>query len=342
MRHKIAIVTEADEYVASGHLKECIVLAEELKKREYEFSFWVNEDILEGFLKGVPKGYQKYQRPVEIGIETIISFIKRERVQLLIFNLRSIENNLILKVRHSCNVKILCIDEFGHRRLDCDIIVNPMINDIYWQYEGEYRYKFAGNQYLILPQKYFGWYQKKKEIRMDIKKICISMGGVDRNNTTEKLVKWIQSGKFENAEVCIVLGGGYSDREGLEQKVKGKSFRFFQNISFLDEIFAESDLAFCAGGNTLHELACIGTPAIVIPSMPHEYQNGKAFEAKGFGICYRTFAEFKQQAGEGLLNCFGQKERFVQSAAGKRCADGKGYLRVLRIIEEICELDRIG
>ena len=38
----------------------------------------------------------------------------------------------------------------------------------------------------------------------------------------------------------------------------------------------------CAGGNTLHETACIGTPAIVWPSMPHERRTAECFERQGF------------------------------------------------------------
>lgn len=336
MKSKIAIVTEADEYVASGHLKECIVLAKELQKRMYDVSFWVNEDILKGFLKGVPDRCHMYCRPVETGIEKIIAYIKQEKVQLLVFNLRSIENSLILKIKHSCDVQILCIDEFGHRRLDCHIIVNPMIDVSYGQYQGDFHKKFVGGQYLILPKKYSDWHQNKRDIRKNIEKFVISMGGVDRNNTTKKIVRWMQRQSLKNVEIKVVLGAGYSGREELEQLAGGDNIRFYQNITFLDELFFESDLAFCAGGNTLHELACIGTPTVVIPSMPHEYQNGKAFEIKGFGKCYRTFEEFQEQTKGSFLSCFGQQERRMQSMAGRACADGKGYLRVLKIIEDAC------
>ena len=31
-------------------------------------------------------------------------------------------------------ISIICIDEFGHRNLQADIIVNPMIDSYYWNY----------------------------------------------------------------------------------------------------------------------------------------------------------------------------------------------------------------
>lgn len=335
MGHRIAIVTEADEYVASGHLKECIVLAEELQKRAYKVWFWVNESIPKGFLKGVPEGFWTYGKLDISGIGTIISYIQQEKIEILIFNLRSVDNDLILKIKQSCDVQILCIDELGHRRLDCDIIINPMIDENYGKYEGDYRQKFVGNQYLILQQKYFKWNQRNKVIRKNIEKITISMGGVDRGNTTKRLIKWLQKERIKDVEINVVLGGGYQDREELERSVKDENILFFENIDFLDELFFESDLVFCAGGNTLHELACMGTPTIVIPSMPHEYQNGKIFESKGFGKCYQTFEVFEKQTREKLFDCFGEKERTMQSAAGKACADGRGYIRVLDIIEKM-------
>ena len=41
----IFIVTEANVAVATGHLMECIVCAEELMENGYEISFWINDDM---------------------------------------------------------------------------------------------------------------------------------------------------------------------------------------------------------------------------------------------------------------------------------------------------------
>lgn len=337
LNYDIAIITEADEYVASGHLKECEVFAEELVKRNFRAVIWINDDIPEGFLKGMPERYYMYSRPIEKGIDTIISYLKKHNIKLLILNLRKVDNELILRIKQAYDVEILCIDEFGHRRLDCDIIVNPMVDKNFGCYTGNYKQLFVGNQYLILPQKYYEWHKKEKLINKEIQQITISMGGVDRNNTTQKIVEWLQKIEIQNIKINVVLGGGYRLDKSLGQVVKSKDIQVFCNINFLDELFFDSDLAFCAGGNTLHELSCIGTPSIVIPSMPHEYRNGKTFESKGFGKCYWDFAMFEKEVAKEFLSIFNFEERVSQMKAGKSCSDGAGYLRMIDLITKKIE-----
>lgn len=336
MKERIVVLTEADEKIASGHLKECIVLTEELRKRGYNAVLWVNEDIPKGFLKGTCSEYYMYRRPIEQGIVEVNSYLEQESVQLLVLNLRRVDNELILKIKKKCNVLILCIDEFGHRRLDCDIIVNPMIDERFGQYTGKYKQKYLGNKYLILPTKYYEWNQKEKRIRDKIEEITISMGGVDLNNTTLRVVNWLQEQHLGIIKVNVVLGGGYSHLDGLKKAIRCKNnFVIFQNINYLDELFFNSDIAFCAGGNTLHELACIGTTAVVIPTMPHEYQNGKTFEAKGFGICYKDFDEFVLNMNWSFWDYFDKERRSLHMQAGKGCSDGGGYLRMIGLVQDL-------
>ena len=334
---KVAIITEADEHIATGHLKESLVLAEELDKCQCAAALWINQDVPGQFLTGISKEYYVYQRPIYNGIDDVLSFMKKENINLVIFNLREIANELIKKIKEVSMIEILCIDEFGHRRLDCDIIVNPMIDKYYGTYEGGYKPILIGNQYLILPPRYYEWHRKDRVIHKKIEKVTISMGGVDRNNTTQKIVKWMQASNFDSIEIYVVLGGGYAWELELRQSIKNENIHIFRNINFLDELFWNSDLAFCAGGNTLHELACMGTPAVIIPSMPHEYRNGKAFEAKGFGKCYQNFAEFEKDVSNSFFYLFNYENRINQMEAGKSCSDGGGYLRMVDLINNMKE-----
>lgn len=333
-KDRIAVLTEADQQVASGHLKECIVLTEELIKVGYSVSLWVNADIPEGFLTHLSINYFMYKRPIQMGIMKVIDFLKEELVKLLIINLREVSNELILSIKSLCKVPILCIDEFGHRCLDCDIIVNPMVDKKYGQYEGSFKKIYIGNQYLVLPIKYYEWNQRDKKVNTDIQEITISMGGVDVRNTTQKIVNWLQQINLKTKRVNIVLGAGYRFSKELKNTIWRKNYFIFHNINYLDQLFYESDIVFCAGGNTLHELACIGTAAITIPTMPHEYRNGMAFEEIGFGKCYKGFNEFAEDMTNQFEIFFNEKRRTQYMYNGKKCSDGGGYLRMLKIIHE--------
>ena len=51
---RILVVTEATEKVASGHLMECIEIADVLQEKEYHISFLVNDDMPQAFRKRIP------------------------------------------------------------------------------------------------------------------------------------------------------------------------------------------------------------------------------------------------------------------------------------------------
>lgn len=142
---------------------------------------------------------------------------------------------------------------------------------------------------------------------------------------------------LENVRINLVIGGGFLYKEELDKIVENnKKIRVYQNIDFLYDLFYQSDLAVCAGGNTLHELAVIGTPTLVIPSMPHEFQNGQAFQRKGFSICCDMAEQIEpQKLQKKLLGLCDANMRRNMKNCGKKVADGRGGERVCGIIKRL-------
>lgn len=332
---KILIVTEANERVASGHLMECLVCGQYLKQMGVETDLMINEDMPAALKDRIQNRYFTYRKDIQKESSFLIDVINDKKYAKVLFNLRKIENDFLLSIRNQSGIPIICIDEFGNRRLDADVIINPMIDSRYWKYDTEAKV-YCGAEYLILSMELQEFRKKPKEITENIRRITVSMGGVDVGNTTLRLARWLPL-LDHRLEINLVLGGGYQREEELRKLVEeNENIKIFRNISYLNRLFFESDLAFCAGGNTLHELAVMGIPTIVIPSMPHEVQNGKTFESGGFSLCGSIAEQFAYQELVELYNRI--KERAVRekmSEAGKRLADGKGYERIYRILASI-------
>lgn len=332
---KILIVTEANERIASGHLFECIVCADYFQSHGLYTDLMVNKDMPFQLGQRIPNGYLTYQRNIQEEPDYLISCINRDLYQTVIFNLREINNGFLKNIKKKTNSCLICIDEFGNRRLDADIIINPMIDENYWNYDTDAKL-YCGEQYLVLPLDLQEYHQKKKNIKKNIDTITISMGGVDCGNTTMKLAEWLPQ-IAGDINMNVVLGGGYLHRDMLETVIAGNDkVHIYQNISYLSRLFFESDLAICAGGNTLHELAVIGTPAIVVPSMPHEVKNGEAYQRKGFSLCGNNSFLFEKAELKELYETI--KEEIVRrkmSYRGKMIADGKGFRRIYDIVSQI-------
>lgn len=330
----VCIVTEADEYVATGHLMECIVCAKELIAEGYAISFWINNNAEHALKKRIPCVYHEYKQSIEEDNTLFFQSVKSEPVEVIIFNVRQITGKFLYRVKNvvSDSTKILCIDEFGHRNLPADIIINPMIAPYYWDY-GECKARlYCGAEYLILPAEPGMLHLRKKRINEKIERIVISMGGADPENHTLKLVKIIPE-LFEETKIFVVIGAENKSRKEIEKEAAYKTVSLYRNVTNLPEMMFETDLLICAGGNTLHEAACIGTPAIVIPSRPHEEQTAKCFEEKGFGIVVNRQEDLYPQILNALYKISSLEARNEMSKNGKLVSDGLGRKRIVDIIK---------
>lgn len=332
---KILFVTEANEKVASGHLFECIECCREFCRQNIKVCLMVNRDMPLGLKQRISMSYDTYNSNIQEEADVLIDFVRRNRIRIVIFNLRKIENYFLQKIRKELadTALIVCIDEFGHRSLNADIIINPMIDEYYWKYDTDGEL-YGGAEYLVLPQKVKEYHKKEKVIRKKIETITVSMGGVDAKGTTLKLAVWLGE-LFDDIRLNLVIGGGFMYQDKLMELVKGKkNIKIYQNITFLYDLFMESDIAVCAGGNTLHELAALGVPTLVVPGMPHESRNGKAFERLGFSICCEE-ADYvtKGSVAADMKRLSDYHLRVEMNRNGKKLADGCGVDRVFEIIQ---------
>lgn len=333
----IVIVTEANESVATGHLMECIVCANTLREAGYKVAFWINNDADHNLKKRIPCQFQEYLKSIEDDYNHLAESVLKITPKAIVFNLREITEGFLNDIQAGIkkNTKIVCIDEFGHRNLPADIIINPMIDPYYWEYENSKAHRFCGAQYLVLPEKLEELHQKEKIVNQNIRRIIVSMGGVDPKKYTLDLVEIIPW-MFPDAMIEIIVGGG--NRNGKEIKEKAIKYNHVvikENISNLPDLIYGADLIICAGGNTLHESACIGTPAIVLPSMPHEERTAVCFAKKGFGMVVDTKGDWRKEILDLCDDMKSYKLRNSMCMKGKTISDGKGRRRIVEIMNQI-------
>lgn len=327
---RILIITEANEIVASGHLMESIALYRELIKKGVEVCILVNSDIPEFFGELLRDyNYSQYCKTLDDGKEDIIRHLINNKYDVIVTDLREIKNCQLKYIKKRLTGKTICLDEWGNRFLECDVIVNNMADKRFWNYKDSTSKIYTGPEFLILSEKLECYHKKEKIINEKIKKIVISMGGVDKNNNTKRIVDVLKdTTKYESVDV--VLGGGYKWDEEITAVVENISnYRIHKNIDYLFDLFYEADLVFSAGGNTMYELAAIGTPTIIIPTMEHEKINGKAFEKKGFSHVV------KLEEVTNIIANMSKEHRNKESLAGKDLVDGYGLKRISNIIMEM-------
>ncbi len=333
----ICIVTEANAAVATGHLMECIVCAEELMGNGYEVSFWINDDAEYSLKQRIDCPYQQYRHSIETDYDYFLYEITNKQPAAILFNLREISEEFLKKIRTRLptHIKLICIDEFGHRNLPADIIINPMADPYYWEYGESKAHLFCGAEYLVLSEMLEVLHKKEKKIHESINRIIVTLGGVDPQGYTVDLVE-ATAGNFPYSEIDIIIGGGNPNQEAIVKKAANyHNISVKKNIFNLPDLLYEADLVICAGGNTLHEAACIGTPAIVLPSMPHEKRTAKYFEKRGFGIVIDVDNHWQKDIFTIFDKLMPMEIRSQMSIRGKKLSDGAGRKRIAGIIQKI-------
>lgn len=334
MRNKLslAVFTEASDTIGTGHLIESLNLVKLARKNGLDVDCWVSRRTPKLILSKIPFSYGVFS-----DLNEARNILKTKKFDCAVFNFRKI-NNGILRSLAGNGLKRLCIDEFGGRRLDCDAIINPIIVDKYHPYpaSGEKIKLYVGADYLSISNKFIEVRKKKRIFKGAIREVTVCMGGVDRSGATLNIIEALTQWRKE-ARKNIILGAGFPFLSEIKEKtktLKSLNFRIYYNVKNVVPLFMSSDVVFTAGGNTLYELACLGTPAIVLYEDEHEKENGLAFARRGFGVCLGRGASTKKEIILSALAKFedpGFRSRL--SLKGKKIVDGKGAQRILNILE---------
>lgn len=336
-KHSLVIFTESTYKIGTGHLMESIHLAVAAKKENIRVFLWVNRDAPLLLLR---KFRVPYSFSPRLHTKRAIREIKRQLIaagcKAALFNFRRIDNTFLHSLKFD-GLKLICIDELGRCSLDCDAIINPISAEKYHRYpfRNSGPEVYTGTNYLSMSEGFARAHRMKRTFNGPIKNISVCMGGVDRTGATLRLIDILAQWRPE-VKKNIILGAAFRHLAAAYRKIaacKGMHFKIYHNVEDVVPLFLDADVVFTAGGNTLSELACLGTPAIVLYEDAHEKESGKAFEKRSFGICVGKGAEVSRKKVFMALEKLEKPEfRMQHSLHGKRLVDGKGAERILGIV----------
>ena len=338
MSRRLLILAEASEKIGTGHVVESFQLCREALQRSLEVAFLVNAECPAELLRHSPMRPEIAQDFSAPEIVRTIGRLGGFAGCVTLTNLRCVTNQQLAALA-SFSSRIGCIDEWGKRQIECDVVFNNTIVDRYHHYTSSkpnFRI-FKGPTFMALGSEFQHLNQKTRHDRDSIRRVVMAMGGMDPNSVTCSLLESILPNHPE-VEVDVVLGVGFKDFDRLNRIVSdepGPRVRINQNLKSLASLLFEADVGFTIGGNTLCELACVGTPALTLYEDDHELDQAEAFERGGFGYCLGSVrSASSEKAIQGLLRMQDQGVRQRHSETGRRLVDGRGTERIIDILVE--------
>lgn len=341
----IALLAEASSSIGTGHAFEAFALARASQDRGVAVELWMNSAAPEGLRDMAPIPPRITPDFSIEGLAGIAESIAAREFTLAVTNFRRTTNQQVQALQGR-GIHVVVTDEWGNTRLDCPVVVNTSIVKEYHTYESNHPSfrLYSGPEYLPLSREYQRLHEMPRQIAGPIQQIVVAMGGTDRTGGTLPIVESLL-GRYRDIDVHIVAGPafGYLDQlYALLGNKLGHGFQVYRDLPGLAGLFSQCDVGFSMGGDTLYEMACVGTPAIVLYEEEHERMQGMAFQEHGAAFCLSSTVEAEPSQIRAALEALEDPQRRREmSNAGRSLVDGRGSERTLAVVLAMASPDPI-
>ncbi|CAI3551270.1 UDP-2,4-diacetamido-2,4,6-trideoxy-beta-L-altropyranose hydrolase [Clostridium neonatale] len=264
---KIFIRADGGKSIGMGHVMRMLVLACELRRRN-KVIFICRNGIDRKYEAGInmieEKGFEILKVENYNILSCILSLQEEYKADILITDTYEVDEEYfnILKPYFKLTGYV---DDVNKCYMNVDFIINQNINAKYLDYSKTTKEEaklFLGPKYCMIREEFKIIFNEKEKIDY-VENILLTLGGMDDNNNTMKILNNIKELK---EKIHVVLGNAFD--ENVKKQVY-KLSKEYKNIypyenSNMPELMKKCDIAISACGSTIYELCAMQVPAIGI------------------------------------------------------------------------------
>lgn len=175
--------------------------------------------------------------------------------------------------------------------------------------------------------------------RRPVDSLLLTFGGGDDRGATLAALGWLEAAGFQGRRVILSSSLNPSLPKLRDQARLTPNIELHVDNWSPAQVMAGCQLALCAGGTTLHELACLGIPALMVTIADNQLAPAAAWEAAGMGLHLGPLDRVQPEAAQNLIHrLLSQPNRLaVMAQTCRQMQDGCGAARVARAL---LQLDR--
>ncbi|HLA29183.1 MAG TPA: UDP-2,4-diacetamido-2,4,6-trideoxy-beta-L-altropyranose hydrolase [Syntrophales bacterium] len=348
--NSLLIRADATTEMGTGHIMRCLALAQAWQmggNRAFLLSH-CESDALRQRVEATGVGFIPLDNshPDPADLQTTLTLLRELQAEWLVIDGYHFDPTYQQMVRSAGN-RILVIDDNAHLpEYHADILLNQNINAGQLSYVCDTETKLLlGPKYALLRPEFFAWRGQQREIPQAARKVLVTMGGSDPDNSTLKVIQAVQQMDVPGLETRIVVGSANPHLEILNHAVHGSAcnFRLLTDVSDMSEQMAWAEVAVSAGGSTCWELAFMGVPTIVLVLAENQRSSAEGLAQAGMAINLGWFDHGSDRqisaALKSLLN--DHEQRTQMSTVGQRLIDGNGSRHVLQAMWEQNDVESI-
>ncbi|RTE86816.1 MULTISPECIES: UDP-2,4-diacetamido-2,4,6-trideoxy-beta-L-altropyranose hydrolase [Gammaproteobacteria] len=348
----ILIRVDANIHMGSGHVMRCLTLANKLKSSDASVEF-VCIDQPGNFIGHIEaQGYVVHRLNCDSSYDGWLPWSENEdfeKVQSLFsepsYDWVIVDHYGLSSTWHSLTRQltkhILVIDDLANRNYDADLLLDQNLGRTAENYEGKVHGQvLAGTSYTLLRDEFLNARAQAKT-RTSLKRLMISLGGVDEFNYTHQIIECIAEkldGLF--TQIDVVLGATSPHVDSIRSavtKFNQTNVSVLHGISNVAEVMMHADLAIGAAGTTSWERCCLGLPTIMMELAPNQRTAVVALEAQGVGIRLKVEDIAVELVHQIQMLAHDHSRLSAMSRKAATLVDGNGVTRVVNAMKEVNE-----
>lgn len=361
---RVVFRADASVQIGSGHVMRCLTLADELIRQGHECLFVCREH--KGHLGDliVDKGYELILLPAPPGKETHadntdsdlyeewLGVPSEEDASQTLRAFTPLEPDWLVVDHYALDAKweravagavrnIMAIDDLANRVHECELLLDQNLGRIYSDYDGlvpEHSKRLIGPGYALLRPEFAQLRERSLERRAkpELKRILISLGGVDRTNVTGQVLSALAEMALPaDVHVDVIMGAAAPYLGEIKQQAERLPFNATVSVNVTDmaERMCLADLSIGAAGGTSWERCCLGVPSILIVLAENQVSGTNALEVRGVAVSIADVESLKERLPEVVGHIAEPQVLRSMSNASANVSDGIGVSRVVEALK---------
>jgi len=364
---RVAFRADASVQIGTGHVMRCLTLADELTRQGHECRFVCREH--EGHLGELitSKGYgltllpscsdneldtkdsrsDNYARwlgvPWQEDARQTLDALTPWQPDWLVVDHYALDAEWERALANAVG-SIMVIDDLANRCHECALLLDQNLGRVESDYDGllpEDCQRLTGPGYALLRPEFANLREQslKRRQQPELKRILISLGGVDRTNVTgQGLDALSESALPASTELDIIMGAAAPYLDEIRQQAARMPFRATVSVNVTDmaERMCLADLSIGAAGSTSWERCCLGLPAITVVLAENQRLIGEALSENGAGLLVDVdrIREDLPMMVESMMAS--ENECLLLARQAAMVCDGAGVERVVSVLSGVC------
>lgn len=359
--------TDSSFEIGTGHVMRCLTFAEKLTEKGAKCEF-VCRNHKGNLIKEICKrNFFTYELPILTSKDSSKLNQTKETVHLswlgsdwatdanetksyvnykfydwIIVDHYAIDAKWEKELRKICR-KIMVIDDLADRQHNCDLLLDQNLG----RKKSHYKSLVPSNCQILTGPKYallrpdFNLFREKSLARRKkpiLKNLLITLGGIDADNITEKILKMLVNIPLPSEhQIFVIMGPNAPWIENIKSLSAKMAFniKVKQDISNMAQIMANSDLAIGAAGSTSWERCSLGLPSIICAFADNQTFIANQLNLKGASKIFFIDNKMKNLHNILLGIMDNQNELLKMVKNASNVTDGLGTNRVTRELQKL-------